>query len=319
MAALNIDFSKVEASTGVQPALPTGWQNCVVEESEHKPTSNNATTGNELIAIKVKVLDGPYAGRVAFKTFNYKNQNAQAQDIGWGEMKALNDALGIVQPLDTVEWHMKPIKVHFKYKPARTLPDNTTTGEPGKSYDEGNDINGFKNINDHSVEVNHNVQTRSGGSSVTVAPSFAQGGSPVPQVGAQASSSLAAVMAAAQTPVVAAATPTPTPEPTPVPTPIPVAAVIPVAAPVPVVKQYRMTGKLPGVTAEQFRATDPAWTDEKLIQEGYMEEVPNVPATPAIPTAAAIPTAQPAATAAAPAASTAASGGAEVPPWLAGK
>lgn len=318
MAVLNIDFSRVEASTGVQPALPTGWQNCIVEESEHKPTANNATTGNELISIKVKVLDGPYANRVAFKTFNYKNSNQQAQDIGWGEMKALNDALGIEQPLDTTEWHNRPVKIHFKYKPARQLPDDPNTGAPGKAYDEGNDINGFKSINDTSVEVNHNVSVRSGGSSVTVAPSFAQGGSPVPQVGAQASSSLAAVMAAAQTPVVAAAAPTPTPEPTPTPTPIPAAAVIPVAAPVPVVKQYRMTGKLPGVTAEQFRATDPAWTDEKLIQEGYMEEVPNVPATPAIPTAAAIPTAQSAATAVAPAASTA-TAGADVPPWLAGK
>ena len=314
MAVLNIDFSRVEASTGVQPALPTGWQNCVVEESEHKPTANNATTGNELISIKVKVLDGPYANRVAFKTFNFKNSNQQAQDIGWGEMKALNDALGIAQPLDTVEWHMKPVKIHFKYKPARTLPDDPNTGAPGKTYDEGNDINGFKNINDTSVEVNHNVSVRSGGSSVTVAPSFAQGGSPVPQVGAQASSSLAAVMAAAQAPVVAAAEPVIAAQPAPAAAVIPQAAAVIHAAVVPVVKQYRMTGKLPNVTAEQFRATDPAWTDEKLIQEGYMEEVPNVPA---IPTTPAVPSvAVPTAAATTPANSTA---GADVPPWLAGK
>lgn len=319
MAKLGIDFAKVEASTGQRPALPSGWQRGIIEESELKPTSNHAQTGNELINIKIKVIDGPYANNVLYKNFNYKNQNSQAQDIGWGEMKALNDALGIAQPDDTAEWHNKPFLFYVKYKPARIQPG--VNGGPDKEFDEGNDINGFKNINDTTVSVNHNVMAKSGG--VPVLTSGISGGSPVPAVGQQ--SGLAAVMAQAQpaavpnvasAPIVAISTPAPV-APTPVQTP-PSAPVAPPPAPVaPKVFELRMTAKANGSTAEAFRLSDPNWTDELLISQGYAEMVEVAPKLPAVPTAPAAPQIppSPASTVSAPAVAT----GAAVPPWLAGK
>lgn len=61
---------------------------------------------------------------------------------------------------------------------------------------------------------------------------------------------------------------TPAPAPTPAPTaPPPVPPVAPPAAPTQ--PQYIMTAKAGGATREQFQAN--GWTDEALIQQGYME------------------------------------------------
>lgn len=60
------------------------------------------------------------------------------------------------------------------------------------------------------------------------------------------------------------------------------------------VKKLVMTDKLPGVTAEQFRAEDPAWTDQALVDAGYAKwetaapKAPAVPKTPSVPKAAVV-------------------------------
>jgi len=281
MAKLGIDFSTVTASAGRMPAIPTGWQNVQIIETEHKPSSNHASTGNELIAIKVEVIDGPHAGRVLYKTFNYKNTNQQAQDIGWGEMKAVNEATG-TDGEDTDDWINKPLKMYIKFKPAKKMPD-AEDGTPGKEYAEGNDIDGFKSIDDTSVEVNHAVPGVSGGQTVSVAPSFNKGaGSPVPTVGKLAPGAAKPAPAAA----VAKAAPKPAVPAKPAPKPVP--------AKPKTEKVFQMTEKAQGATEEAFQADDPDWTRELLVQEGYAEwvevavevaaeETPTAAETPAVP------------------------------------
>lgn len=300
MAKLNINWNNVEAATGVRPIIPTGWQRMLVTESEEKPTANHAETGNTMIGIKVKIIDGPYANQVIFKNFNLKNNNQQAQDIGWGEMKALNDALGLVAVEETNEWHNKPFLGHIKLVPARRVENPPGSGN-FVEYDAKNEINGFKNINDDTVEVNHNVLTKSGGQTVLTDPGAANGGSPVPKVGAQAPSAMPASVAAAAKPTApAAAAPAAPAKPA-----APAAPAKPAApAPRPKIKQMQMTEKAQGMTKEDFVKADAAWTDELLMKEGYMIEVEVDAPEPAAP--------------AAPAAAAPAAGGA-VPPWLQGK
>lgn len=305
MAKLNINWNNVEAATGVRPIIPTGWQRMLVLESEEKPTANHADTGNLLIGIKVQIIDGPYANQVVYKNFNLKNDNQQAQDIGWGEMKALNDALGLVEVEDTNMWHNKPFLGHIKLVPARKDP------KTGVEYDAKNEINGFKDINDDTVEVNHNIVRQSGGQNVVMDPGVAKGGSPVPKVGAQAPSAMPASVAAAAKPAAAPAAAAPAKPAAPTKPTAPATPAKPAApAPRPKIKQLQMTEKAQGMSKEDFVAADPAWTDELLKSEGYMIEIevdapePEASAAPSAP--------------AAPAAAAPAAGGA-VPPWLQGK
>ena len=84
---------------------------------------------------------------------------------------------------------------------------------------------------------------------------------------------LAPAPAPAPAPVVATPTPTPTPAPAPAPAPAPV-----VVAPV-----KTMTAKANGATYEAFIAN--GWSDDKMIEGGYMELVTPAPAPAVAPAA----------------------------------
>lgn len=315
MARLDIDFTTVEATSSPEP-LATGWYRAVVSESEEKPTSNNATTGNSLIAVKFTLIDPAFKQRPVFKNFNFKNTNQQAQDIGWGEMKALSEALGFANGVqDTIEWHNKPVLIHVKLKAARQVPVDPMDASKGfKEYDASNDINGFKPISDTSVQI---ISAPAAAQSTYTPPtSFVNGMSPVASVGTAwnpASTQAAPIQPAlpANPVVVQQSAPPAFAAPAPAPTPAPVVAAAPT---------YEMTAKAGGATREQFEAN--GWTVELMIKEGYMVEVKPVaaplPVTPAQP--AAIPTASlPSSTNAPSPAQPAQSSGGAVPPWLAGQ
>ncbi len=290
MAALNIDFTKVEATSSPEP-LATGWYRALMCESEIKPTAQHANTGNTTIATKFTLLDPAFNSRPVFKNFNYANQNQTAQDIGWGEMKALNEAIGIAQPMDTQEWHNKPVLIHIKLKPARTVPVDVNDPSKGtKDYDANNDVNGFKNINDTSVTV---ISTQSNAQAAYQAPAgFINGQSPVANVGTswnQASTQAAPIQPTMPTnPVVV------TPAFVP---PVAAPVIVPVIAPAPV---YEMTAKAGGATREAFEGN--GWTVELMLKEGYITEVvqqapvvmappaaPSAPASPKLPAAGVVP------------------------------
>lgn len=84
--------------TGAQEqgvALPDGTYTVIVDEAEVKTTSNGI---GQYIKVKFRVTDGPHSGRPIWEQFNIKNQNAQAVQIGLGQLKGFMRAFGYPNP-----------------------------------------------------------------------------------------------------------------------------------------------------------------------------------------------------------------------------
>ena len=136
MSLLNFDARSVAPDTGAQDPVPAGWYNVVMDESEMKPT---ASGDGQRLAVRFNVLDGPFAGRKLFEGLNLKNSNAVAQEIAFKQLSAIAHAVGVLLVQDSSQLHNIPLKVKVKIKPA------------SGSYDAGNSISAYKNINDVSV------------------------------------------------------------------------------------------------------------------------------------------------------------------------
>lgn len=143
MAVINFDSSKVEPASGVADALPTGWYNVMMDESDISPTKNSSPENPSFfLKCRFNVIDGQYQGRKLFARFNIRNSNPQAQEIAYKELSAVCHAVGAVGIVqDSQMLHGRPLKVKVKYNP----PDTA------QGYDASNDIRAYKNINDTSV------------------------------------------------------------------------------------------------------------------------------------------------------------------------
>lgn len=75
--------------------LPNGTYPVIVDNAELSLTKSG--TG-QVIKVKLKVLEGPSAGRLIFDQFNIKNQNPQAVQIGLGQLKGFLRAFGHRNP-----------------------------------------------------------------------------------------------------------------------------------------------------------------------------------------------------------------------------
>jgi hypothetical protein len=153
MAQLNFDASRVEPATGFD-AVPAGWYNVMVDQSELKPTNDGAGTR---LNFRYVILDGQYQGRKIFHGLNLQNANPQTVEIAFKQLSALAHAVGILQVGDSTQLHNIPLKIKVKVRPA-----------DGK-YDEQNDITQWKNINEQV------------GAAPAAQPAF--GGAPAPGAG----------------------------------------------------------------------------------------------------------------------------------------
>lgn len=92
-----LDLTGVEAQGA---SVPDGTYAVVVDKAEVTPTKS----GGEMIKVNLKVTDGPSAGRVIFDTFNIRNTNPQATQIGLSQLKGMMKAFGHKNPnrLETV-------------------------------------------------------------------------------------------------------------------------------------------------------------------------------------------------------------------------
>jgi hypothetical protein len=132
MAQLNFDASRVEPATGMD-AIPAGWYNVMVDQSEMKPTRDGAGTR---LNIRYVVLDGQYQGRKVFHGLNLQHSNPQTVEIAYKQLSALAHAVGVLQVADSQQLHNIPLKIKVKVRPAEG------------NYDEQNDITQWKNINE---------------------------------------------------------------------------------------------------------------------------------------------------------------------------
>lgn len=74
--------------------VPDGAYNVVVEKAELADTRS----GGKMIKVQLSVIDGPHANRKIFNQFNIDNANAQAVQIGLGQLKGMMKAFGHPNP-----------------------------------------------------------------------------------------------------------------------------------------------------------------------------------------------------------------------------
>lgn len=141
MAALQFDARTVTPDTGSGDALPAGWYNVMMDESEMKATAQkgDGSPAGAYLKCRYSVIDGQYAGRKIFANLNLRNANPVAQEIAYKQLSAICHAVNVLNMQDTQELHGKPLKIKVKVRKA--------TDE----YEASNDIGAYKNINDTSV------------------------------------------------------------------------------------------------------------------------------------------------------------------------
>lgn len=132
MAQLNFDASTVSPSESIE-AIPAGWYNAQIDQSEMKPTKDGSGAYLEL---RFSILDGQYASRKVFTRLNLRNANPVAQEIAYRQLSAICHAIGVLQVQDSQQLHGRPLKIKVKVRAA--------SGD----YEASNEISAFKSINE---------------------------------------------------------------------------------------------------------------------------------------------------------------------------
>lgn len=130
-------------TTNIEPRgaftlLPRGWYPVEITSSENKPTSNGE---GSYIELEMSILDGDYANQKLWDRLNLENKNDQTVDIAKRTLAAICHAIGRIGVTDSNQLHNKAMLADVRVRAART--DKNT----GKTYDESNEIKGYKAIN----------------------------------------------------------------------------------------------------------------------------------------------------------------------------
>lgn len=131
-AILNFDATTVPPADSIE-AIPAGWYNAQIYQSEMKPTKDGSGAYLEL---RFSVLDGQYANRKVFGRLNLRNANPVAQEIAYKQLSAICHATGVLQVQDSQQLHGRPMKIKVKVRAA--------SGD----YEASNEISAFKSINE---------------------------------------------------------------------------------------------------------------------------------------------------------------------------
>lgn len=132
MSQLNFDATTVSPSESIE-AIPAGWYNAQIDQSEMKPTKDGSGAYLEL---RFSVLDGQYANRKVYTRLNVRNNNPVAQEIAYKQLSAICHATGVLRVQDSQQLHGLPLKIKVKVRAA--------SGD----YEASNEISSFKNVNE---------------------------------------------------------------------------------------------------------------------------------------------------------------------------
>lgn len=166
------DATNVKPATGSPPPLPTDWYNVIITESETKQTKKgkgdggNPPTGEWLVSLVMKVMDGPYTGRLVYDRLNLGNNNPVALEIAQGTLSAICHAVNVFQVQDTQVLHGIPLMVKYVEK------------GPKDGYDAGNDVKGYAKIGEKQSQNGNNIKLEpihGDAPSIPVAPGGATG------------------------------------------------------------------------------------------------------------------------------------------------
>lgn len=133
MAQLNFDANTVAPTQSLQ-ALPAGWYQAKIIESELKPTRDGA---GSYLQLTLEVLTPPHAGRKVTDRLNLQNRNPVAVEIAYGTLSAYCHATGVIQMTDSQQLHGIPINIRLSVR-------NDPTGQ----YEPNNEIKAIKHINE---------------------------------------------------------------------------------------------------------------------------------------------------------------------------
>ena len=132
----NFDASKVEPSSAPE-AIPAGWYQAYIKESEMKPTANGQ---GHYLALTLEVFNSQYAKAILFDRLNLNNPNPVATEIAYRQLSAICHATGKIQIQDSSQLHNIPLEVKVSLRPAGA-------GGDGKFYDASNEIKGYRAYN----------------------------------------------------------------------------------------------------------------------------------------------------------------------------
>jgi len=97
-------FNAEEIQPDSFDALPAGWYEVMIVESENKETK--AGTGSYL-QLTLEVVSGEHRGRKLWDRLNLDNPNSTAVEIAQKTLSAICRAVGVLRPQDSAELHDK--------------------------------------------------------------------------------------------------------------------------------------------------------------------------------------------------------------------
>lgn len=136
------DFQEIFGAQGFNPAevpnaenfdpLPPGWYGVIVEKADVVDTKAG---GGKRLKVEFCVTDEDHSNRRVFGSFNIKNVNPQAVEIGMRELAQFTNACGLVNVQDASEYVNQQLQIRLVIKPARN-----------ENYGPENEVKGFRPI-----------------------------------------------------------------------------------------------------------------------------------------------------------------------------
>lgn len=136
MASLNNAYNPDAPLPSDRDPIPADTYPVEITESDIAATSSGSGT---LLKFTASVTDGDHKGRLIWGQLNLENSNAQAQEIGQSEFRALREVTGVLSPNDTEELHYKQFNAVIEIVPE-------SKGKDGKTYKAKNQINWRKTV-----------------------------------------------------------------------------------------------------------------------------------------------------------------------------
>jgi len=95
--------------------IPAGDYPAFIIESDITPLHNGSGNG---LKLTFEVLDGPHKGRKVWETLCIVHTNPKTQQIAQEQLSAICHVVGIMEPQDTAELHLKPMTINVAIRPA---------------------------------------------------------------------------------------------------------------------------------------------------------------------------------------------------------
>jgi len=112
MADINFNLSEVEDVQTTFEPLPNGSYTAIIKESS-SPTS---AAGHEYIKLVFAVVDGPHTNRLIFDNLSVYHPDPKVKGIAQSNLKAITEALGILNPTKTEQLHNIPLTIELRVK-----------------------------------------------------------------------------------------------------------------------------------------------------------------------------------------------------------